>query len=455
MFFLKKYKPRNIIIALFITFFILGGIRFEGKEMNQPKNIIDDKVGQSAVLTGIVVSEVEYRPSYQRFVMKVSEESSYKVLVSADRYPAIFYGDKVRVVGKIDKPSNFITDTGREFDYVQYLAKDEIYYRMSFARFEILGTKYGSRIRYSLFRFKESFLQAANRIIPDPESALLAGILLGVKQSLGSNLEQAFIDTGTIHIVVLSGYNVTVVSEAIVRTLQSFLPKNLALSFGGLGIVLFAIITGATTTTVRAAVMGILGLLARLTNRTYQITRALFLAAFVMVLINPYALVFDILFQLSFIATLGLIFISPIIEKTRIAQLFPKRFGLREIFSSTIATQIAVLPYLLYRIGTLSIVSPLANMLVLPVIPLAMGVGFLSGLIEMMFGFGVNPMTWVFFGLLRYVITLVEVLSSFSWSALSVGYFNSFFVLIFYLGIILFLVRWYRNPLVPMVRVKK
>jgi len=179
--FFKKYKPRNIIVSLFVTFFILGGLRYDGKEIQQPKDVIDDKVGQSVVLTGFVISEVEYRPSYQRFVMRVEDDFSYKVLVSADRYPSIFYGDKVRVVGKIDKPSNFITNTGREFDYVQYLAKDEIYYRMSFARFEIIGTRYGSRVRYYLFQFKQSFLQAVNRVIPDPESALLAGILLGVK----------------------------------------------------------------------------------------------------------------------------------------------------------------------------------------------------------------------------------------------------------------------------------
>jgi competence protein ComEC len=254
---------------------------------------------------------------------------------------------------------------------------------------------------------KASFLDAIQRIIPDPESSLLGGILLGVKQSLGDDLEQAFIDTGTIHIVVLSGYNVTIVSEAIVKLFQSIFSERLALVFGSLGIGMFALVTGLGTTTVRASIMGLLGLLARVTGRTYDIVRALFLAGFGMVMYNPMTLAFDVSFQLSFIATLGLIMITPIVESWRLVRYIPTWIGLRSIVASTLATQIAVLPYMLYKIGTVSIVSPLANLLVLPVIPLTMGISFGAGLLEMIASFGGQPFSWFSFLLLHYVLILI------------------------------------------------
>jgi len=439
-----KYKLSSLITSLVLISFVCGMLRFDMKDQRQPRDLFEG--GEDVVLEGFVVSESEYKPAYQRFVFEVDARPSYKVLVSSDRYPEFYYGDKIRIAGTMQKPSNFITDTGREFDYVQYLAKDEIYYTMSYANTSLLASKTKKGFRSVLFSFKQKFLSAGNRIIPEPESALLGGILLGVKQSLGEELENNFIDTGTIHIVVLSGYNVTIVSEAFVRFFQTIVSKNLALIFGGVGIILFAIITGATTTTVRASVMGLLGLLARLTGRTYEITRMLFLAAFLMVLHNPYVLVFDISFQLSFIATLGLIAVSPLVEKWFWVQKITTRFGIREIVASTIATQIAVFPYIMYRIGTLSVISPLANLLVLPVIPAAMGVGALASFFELLTSLGSNPLSWASYGLLHYVSFVVEKLASFSWSAVTLPYFHWFFILALYGLIAVWVFKFSRNP---------
>jgi competence protein ComEC len=409
---------RALLCLLFCCSFILGSLRFDLKDVRQPKTILDTELETTISLSARVVSEPEYHPGHQRFVVEgTEEEEKYKILVSTDRYPEFYYGDVVTVSGTLRKPENFITESGREFDYVQYLAKDEIYYSISFADIELVEGGEEKGFRSFLFSIKNSFLSAIARIIPEPESSLLGGILFGAKQSLGEETEQNFIDTGTIHIVVLSGYNVTIVSEAIVRNLEALLPKQLALSFGGFGIVLFALMSGATTTTIRAGVMGLLGLLARMTGRTYDIVRALCLAAFLMVLWNPYVLMFDISFQLSFIATLGLVVVTPLVEKWKFVRWCTPRFGIREILASTLATQIAVLPFLVYKIGTLSIIAPLANILVLPLIPLSMGVGFLASLVEALAHLGSTPISWISYGLLHYTIQVVDFLASFSWSA--------------------------------------
>lgn len=439
----RSQKIISFCIIIFSFLFVLACLRFDIKDSQQivVKNILESE--QKIIQEVVVISEPEYQESRQRFVVKTLEKPSYKILVSADRYPQMYYGDRIQIEGKLRKPQNFETDTGREFDYESYLSKDEIYYTMSFARLTLLESGFKKGLRGILFSIKNSFLGAVERVTPDPESALLGGILLGVKQSLGEDLKQSFIRTGTIHIVVLSGYNVTIVSEAIVRTLQKFLPNKIALSFGGLGIFLFALITGATTTTVRASIMGILGLFARITGRTADSIRMLFLAGFLMVLHNPYTLVFDISFQLSFIATFGLVLISPIILSWKWIHWFTPKWGIREIVASTLATQIAVLPFLSYKIGTLSVISPLANILVLPLIPLSMGVGFLSGLVELFFNIGSNPISWMSFGLLRYIVWTVEKLASISWSALSVPQFHWIIVVVLYIVIGIWMYRFH------------
>lgn len=145
--------------------------------------------------------------------------------------------------------------------------------------------------------------------------------MLGVKESLGEGLEEDFVDTGLVHIVVLSGYNVTIIAEAIIRTL-SFVSVMAGIYIGGIAIAVFAIMTGAGATIIRASIMAILALIARATGRRYEITRALFIAGFLMILENPYILLYDISFQLSFLATVGLIYLSPVFEN--IFKFFPK-----------------------------------------------------------------------------------------------------------------------------------
>lgn len=444
--FSKHNQVISLLIFVCIVCFNLGALRFSIKHASIPEAMNQFSVDEKVQITGRIVSEPERRENSQRFVLRPDGQRQVKILVTTDRYPNAYFGETVSVSGTLRSPSNFITDSGREFDYISYLAKDDIYFLLPFA--DVLErTPYKKKgVRSLLFSFKSSFISSFERVVPYPESSLLSGILLGVKESLGDDLEQAFIDTGTIHIVVLSGYNVTIVSEAIVRNLAMIFSRNLSLAFGGIGIILFAIVTGATTTTVRASIMGLLGLLARFTGRTYEVSRILLLAGLVMVLHNPFVLVFDISFQLSFIATLGLIWISPIVKTWRISKFFTERFGVREIFASTIATQIAVFPYLMYRIGTVSLISPLANMLVLPIIPLSMGVGALTGLFELVFHVGSYPISWLSFGLLHYTVSIVKFLASFSWSSIQSPFVPFSIIFFLYLYLIIWVIRMYRNP---------
>jgi competence protein ComEC len=142
---------------------------------------------------------------------------------------------------------------------------------------------------------------------------------------------------------------------------------------GGFAILLFVIMTGFQSTAVRAGVMAGIVLFAKAKGRNAPTGRVIVFAACIMTVINPYTLYYDVSSQLSFLATLGIIYFAP-----RIAHWFarvPEKVAglpLREMLTGTIGTQIFVLPYLLYKTGTLSVVSPITNILIIPFIPYLM-----------------------------------------------------------------------------------
>jgi competence protein ComEC len=185
---------------------------------------------------------------------------------------------------------------------------------------------------------------------------------------LDQNTLDAFTIAGLLPIVVLSGYNVMIVADGVLRGL-AFLPKRSSVGLAGLVVFLFVAAAGGGSSAFRAGLMALLALFARGTGRTYDALRALGAVFVLMLLVNPLLLVDDPGFQFSFVATLGLIIGTPLIEPK---MKWVRNGFLREILATTIAAQVAVLPILLYQTGNLSLVALPANALVLPFVPLTM-----------------------------------------------------------------------------------
>jgi len=194
---------------------------------------------------------------------------------------------------------------------------------------------------------------------------------------------------------------------------------------------------------VRATIMGLLAMLARATGRTYLAARALMLAGLVMVLFNPLVLAFDISFQLSFLATLGIIFMVPIFERK--FQKIPKFLGLREILCTTLAAQIAVLPLILYKMGTFSIVGLPANLAILLFIPLTMLFAFLAGATGWLVPILALPFAAATYFLAHYEIAVVKFFADWKYAALSVPNFPALVALALYALIVWYLIKRYSN----------
>jgi competence protein ComEC len=412
--------------GIMFIFAALGIVRYHALDTSPDANTLVRCVKETCTLDTIVVAEPDIRENGTRLTLEVSDEAGTRftrsrILAYGDRYPTYHYGDSVRFTGKLVLPEVFASDdTGRVFDYPAYLRKDGIAYQAFRPSLEKTGEGVGNPVYAFVLSLKEIFLEGLSRALPEPQSSLAGGLIVGTKRALGEKLLNDFRATGVIHLVVLSGYNVTIVAEAAIHAL-SFLPAVYGSLIGAGGIVFFTMMTGAGATVVRASLMALLVILARYVGRPHAMERGLMIAGVAMIAQNPFILVFDASFQLSFLATLALIFVVPIVEPylSRI----PERFGMREIFAATIATQIFVMPYILWFMGDMSLVALPVNVLILGVVPTAMFFGFVGGLAGIAGGVAGMLLAAPAYVILAYMLGVVDVFVRFPFSIIHVPVF--------------------------------
>lgn len=435
----NKYLAKNFFIVG--IFFIFGLFRMSLFDSSLDPNLYQN-LDKEFSFRAEVVEERDERDTSVRLIVNPVDSKSLVLLV-ADRGNKFDYGDKVEVVGKLSLPKNFTGDNGTEFDYISYLSKDKIHFIIYQPEITLLEN--GSTLTGKLFNIKNKLISNISRVVPEPNSSLLAGLLFGTKQSLGSDLLEKFKDVGLIHIVVLSGYNITIIATAVFSTTSYFGKRNLGFFISTVFIILFGIMVGLGATVIRAIIMSMIAILARFLGRPQDALRALFIAGFAMLLWNPIILFNDPSFQLSFLATLGLIlftpFISGFISNTKLNKLIPESFGLREIVSSTLAVQIFLLPILIKFSGQVSIISFLVNPAVLPIVPVAMFLGFVTSIL----GIVSDILAWPF-GVLSFLVTeiiikIVGYASLIPFATLNIGILPNYIVLLGFFGFA-FLFHW-------------
>lgn len=434
-------RHSRIPLIIFICLGLLIGIeRYALWDKSETDSYLESHIGQRVTLEGVVADEPDTREGKTLLTITLerglngdtAQDIFGTALIIVNRFPEYHYGDRLHIEGKLALPEKLTEKDGRVFDYPSYLRSKGIRYQMVFPRTAIIAPHGGNIIMEELFRTKLGFEHAIGVALPSPHSALLSGLLLGGKQTLGAVWLERFRNTGIVHIIVLSGYNMTVVAEWLVVLFQS-LGFYGSLSAGSVGIILFALMTGGGATVMRAAIMALIVLLAKATGRSYDMGRALLVAATLMVFENPSILLSDPSFQLSFLASVGLIFVSPILEKR---MQFMKNYGMwREICVSTIATQVVVLPLLLFQTGILSLIALPANLLVLPLIPLTMFTGFIAGVVALLspsLGFIVGLPAY---GLLSWILGVAKYGSAIPYAAVHSGDMSPIFVFVLYVFI--------------------
>lgn len=426
----RKIGKEVLFLSLALLSFGLGALRYSIKDFHEPL---------IPAPTGVVISEPEQRENFTRFVLRA--DNGEKVLISTDLYNPVQYGDRVAVKGNLQEPSIIDDGTGRPFNYGNYLSKDDIYLTMSFAEVEILSQGHGNFVKQILFKLKHSLTAKMREILPEPQSSLLAGLIVAGKTAMPRDILEEFRRAGVIHIVVLSGYNITIIADFMRTVLGS---AKLSI----IGVLFFVIMTGAPATVVRAAIMVLAVVLAKILRRNFSASRALLTAAFLMLLQNPKILVFDPSFQLSFLATCGLIFITPIVERylpQAVSVKWGHRLGgasLHTIVSTTIATQMTVLPFLIYSMGNVSLVALPANILILLFIPVTMLVGFIATLLAYLSPIVALPVSYPTHLLLAWTLGVSHYLSNLSFASINIPPLSPLLVIFIYLVIIIFVWHW-------------
>lgn len=390
---------------------------------------------QTITLEGEVIDEPEKSKDKAKLVVEIPGIKG-RVLVTTSLYPEFKFGDRLRVKGKLNEPPVF-----DEFNYRNYLKPLGIYSIVYKPEIEKIGETSGFSLKKTLFLIKNRFEETINKILPEPEAALADGLLLGVRRSIPDWLLDSFIVVGIIHIIALSGYNITIISKNLQIFFNWFAPR-FAFWFSILAIWIFVIMVGAKATIVRAALMGSLCLLAHKVGRRREMARALLLTAFLMVLQNPLILKYDSGFQLSFLATAGLIYLAPLFEKWTRRWAMPS--SIKEAGVATLSAQFFVLPLLILNFKKISLVALPVNVLILPLIPYAMFFIFLTGI----FGMILLPLGqiigWIAFLFLRYIVLISENFSKIPGAYIEVGKVSILVGLIYWL-VLGMVVRWLRK----------
>lgn len=309
---------------------------------------------------------------------KTISQPAPKLLITTSNYPRYQLHQSLIFQGI---PKNL---EGLPTAYLAYLKNQNIIGTINFPQIKLNKNQQTNYFYQSINSLKNQLSQSINNNLPYPESAFLTGLLLGERTQMPQELLTNFRHTGLTHIIAISGFNITILI-IFINHLFSFIPFKVRFFLTSSVIIVFTILVGASTAVIRAAIMGILGLFALTSHRPQTITNITLLSAFIMTIYNPKIILNDIGFQLSFLAVLSLIHLHPIIlQSLNTLSTKHKCFAklsnpnlLTEAFLTTISAQILVLPIILINFHQLSIISPIANIFVTPLIPLTMATGFI------------------------------------------------------------------------------
>lgn len=313
-------------------------------------------------ILGRVVSHPRRTAASQEIILRTSEGE--KIFIRLNPYSFLTYGDSVEFFGSIQRLD----------DQTRYLKTQGVIGTMLFPNLVERQASSGFSLAGSLYGLRDFLSGKLFSLFPSSQASLMSGLLFGQESAeFSASFKEAMKQSGTTHLVALSGYNISILIAAV-ATLASFLAgRRGVFVISVIVIILFVAMTGAQSSVVRAAIMGVLIIASRMFSRIYHFRNSIAAAAFVMVLWNPMVLYFDVGFVLSFFALLGIVY------GASACSVFVKQKGLlgslAHIALETTWAQVAVLPVLVLTFGLISTCGVLANIILLPLIPFTMLAG--------------------------------------------------------------------------------
>ena len=403
----------------------------------------DERRTVYATVEGVIVGYPDERDVQTYYRLRVDsvriEGATHRVqgilLLPAPRFPPYAYGDRLAAAGQLETPPVLA-----DFDYRRYLAQRGIHSLMRRPRVERIAAGQGNPFWAALYAVKARGARLLNRVLPEPAAALANGMLLGIESGIPEDVSAAFTATGTSHVIVISGSNIALLSGVLMAGLSRVLGKRRAAWPAIAGILLYVLLVGADAAALRAGLMGALFVLAGYLGRQSTAYVSLFASALLMTALNPLTL-WDVGFQLSFLATLGLVLFTPgisggferLLSRLLAQERAQRVMGfLNDALIVTLSAQVLTLPLIVYTFGRLSLISLVTNFLILPAQPPIMTGGMatlLGGLAWEPLGRGLALIPWLF---LTYTTAIVRLTAAVPFASVEAGAFGRVAALAFY-----------------------
>lgn len=444
-------KRLSVLIMVLITGFFGGALIYQNSSREQiisagnPNHISYYNDKGEMTFTGKIIYYPDFKIDKTKYEMEALAPFSGKILITANRYPLYEYGDILELTGKLKTPAEF-----PDFNYKNYLSKDGIYSVIYWPQVDKIGEAEGLKMVFwkNIFSFRTKMRDGFYKIFPASQASVLAAMILGDEHLMSEELVNKLSATGLRHIVAISGFNIFI----LIRILEHVgfrigLWRQRVFYFVLVVITIYIFLVGASASVVRAGIMGIVALLAGHIGRVIDPKRAVIFTATGMLALNPFLLRLDIGFQLSFLAILGIMYLESYFErwlrflpKDLIWKLFP----LRSVAAMTLAAQTATLPVVIYNFGTLSLISPVINVLVVPLLtvitPFAIAVGIGGIFLAPIFLY----FSWPLYIMLSYILLMIDIFSKIPMGFLRIqGDFSFLWFTPWYLGIF-WLIRRYK-----------
>ena len=413
------FRKRSLPVFLLLAVLAGGGWRYATFQQKPftPNDIAYYNDQEKVTISGVVCSDPQHNERSVRFSVCVdrmerpeSRDLKGKLLV-VQRNGEWKYGDRVTIYGIPQTPGE-----NEEFSYKKYLAQRGIYSLLEYPFVQFVESGQGGWIKTGLFQLRQATYLRIQDFLPQPEAGLLSGILLGIETDIPYELEKAFQDTGTAHVVAISGFNMAILAGIFLKGFRKYLSIWWAAVLAILAMALYTVLVGGAPAVARAAVMSCLAMSASLIGRGQSGMYTLALTAAVMCLFNP-LLIGDAGFQLSVTATLGLVLYADRLMnwfRNLAGKILPEQVVERitgpvsDYFLFTLAAQVMTLPVVLYHFERLSLTTLLANPLILPVQPLVMilgGIAVIVGLVIAPLGQLLSYVVWIPLYYTNWVVT--------------------------------------------------
>ncbi|MFH1667703.1 MAG: ComEC/Rec2 family competence protein [Candidatus Komeilibacteria bacterium] len=444
---ISVWKVKKIRFILLILIAILIGIirlQYSYPEINEEQIAfynnstgLEFKQMVETEWQGVVVKEPDIRNDHTKLTLQASQvlvddvwqAINGLVLMKSNLYPEYNYGDQLEVRCNLVQP-----DKIEDFAYDDYLSRYDIYSLCYSPKIELIATEQGNYLSASILEFKDKVHLLFKQNINEPASSLLSAILLARKRGLSDQLLNNFSRAGVSHMIAISGMHISIISLLIVRLLAVlYLPKKVAYPIALSLLAIFIILVGAPASAVRAGMMGAIVLIADYFGRFNQSYRALIFVATATLLINPKLIIFDLGWQLSFLAVLSLIFYSPVMDK--LFKRMPQLGGLTAILKTTLAAQVLTLPWIVYKFGIISVAAPVANILLLPSLPVIIIVSILAIVISFIYAPLAPLLFWLVWYILNKLIEVINLIGSSSLAVIDNITISIWFVVCLYLAI--------------------